>query len=193
MPITIIAAAAAAAAPALTHISPAQPGSTRLDSQTNNSGSDGRLLARVKYLIKSMLRSVSRRHAQSNHRAPSHCAAQPPCTASSSVATPYWLPQPTRGLEPAFHPHRTSTFPGLSCYRGGTLHPGRNDSAGGPHQFSAPSTTNPCPPMPCARLPDHCPSQTTWPTTGEISYAHGQQRQHWPRRSTIMEIPNHDE
>jgi hypothetical protein len=56
-----------------------------------------------------MLRSVSRRHAQSNHRAPSHCAAQPLCTASSIFATPYWLPQPTRGLEPASHPHRTST------------------------------------------------------------------------------------
>lgn len=56
--------------------------------------------------------------------------------------------------------HRPS---GPVCYRGGTLHPGRNDSAGLPHQSSAPSTQHPAPRPPCppAPSPDLCPSQMT--------------------------------
>jgi hypothetical protein len=76
---------------------------------------------------------------------PSQCLAV--CHARSGAAGRYSLKQRAgadweEGAPASIHQHPPpprSDRPGLSCYRGGTLHPGRNDSAGGPHQFSAPS------------------------------------------------------
>jgi hypothetical protein len=93
-------------------------------------------------------------------------AAQLVGTASSSVRALIG----TRGAPASIHQHPPpprSDHPGLSCYRGGTLHPGRNDSAGGPHQFSAPSRLRDA-----CRVPALRPTIHTYIAHCEMPYAH---------------------